>query len=479
MLRDSSAIKEQIIRELLAIIQQFPQSKSLDLGKLLLFLEKNLADMIDEEVLDLAPLWAYCQEHPPCDGPFFGNVFQKFEEKAITMNLALHWPGEVMIAAGITRPLSQERIAFARNELMKRFLTSPIMNSLRADQLDKIFENLCSQAVEPLQLQKLWDELLKLGADRQLVAEILTSLDNASFPFAIVLPEELSTQKSLPPNEAKQAVIKAILESIDNSPAGEIIDPEKLRDFLEEDLDEMWEEDAYDLQLIWDVLSDAPKITEDMLIKAFLLLEKKLDTLPVKVWIPARVRNLTPEAKAVFLPKMEKQTPPPTSSKKTTGNHASRSTGNHAARSTGNHAARKTGNYAARKTGSIKKSSTSTKRKKKGFHTEEKASPVFLFVAGIAALLIISYYLLFVRESVPSYGGTPIPATQIQKIYPLAELRAGKNFLAVKFKTGYKQIPINKLEEGEVLLWKEAAKRNINTIRFFSPRGKFLYQSTR
>ena len=79
MSTSSNLNKEQIIRGVLNIIQNHPVEESVEIGPLVIFLEKNFATMAQGNQLDLEPLWDFCSTHYNWSYEAFQDIFSSLE----------------------------------------------------------------------------------------------------------------------------------------------------------------------------------------------------------------------------------------------------------------------------------------------------------------------------------------------------------------------------------------------------------------
>lgn len=473
MTKDASALKEQIIRELLSLIQAHELGAQIEVGKLVLFLEKEWQHMLQGQQLSMVPLWSFCANATTWSVADFCEVLGPLETK-VSGPVVFVWP-EVNHHF---EPIPPHLVSDVQSALMKVLVDSALRDIVRLDELDLLIEDFVSQASVPLQLEELWQIFAEEGLPPALLEEVFAGFSGSSLPVAYDLPEALASGAPAAASgdeRHERVVIDVILDCMRQSPVNRIIDPEKLAEHLEEDIVDMWEDGSYNLQELWDILSEVDQISEEMLIHAFLLIEKREDEIPVKVWVPARVRNLPQDAKDAIVPPDASEPPkhtarpvieppkpqPPSQNLMRTGAFSSASTGSRP----------------SPKTKEKKEKKTKAKPRKKGFEEPELINPNYVIIAVVISVVSLLVYFLFVYEGTPSFQGTPMSSVEsIVKKYPVAELRIKDKFVYILTNQKYTELSDQEQQDKIFDLVGDLRKKNkeLKGAILYSPDKRFI-----
>lgn len=76
--------------------------------------------------------------------------------------------------------------------------------------------------------------------------------------------------------EQRRNLINWIVSGVRKSPIQRVIDPSKMRHFLTDCIDELWENDAVQLLYLWEIMSEPAEVTPDMVAGVFLVMEQEI-----------------------------------------------------------------------------------------------------------------------------------------------------------------------------------------------------------
>jgi hypothetical protein len=463
MPNDSLGYKKKIIHAILEFLPHVSGDQMLDLGDLVLFLERQASDWIDGHHIDLKPLWHYCQKQGA-------------------------W--------------SEQRFSDLGNKLMERFADEQIL-------WDLPFAN----------------EYPPTYAD---YADIEPDGDTPDHGESTVV--SLGLEQLIQLRSESDQVIDWIIDGVKRSPVQSIIDPDKLRNFLSDAYEEMWEQDSLNLQLLWDVLADADGVDEEMLLKCFLIMQVDYQSkISVAISWPSLVNKVSEKMKNALLASLgiaESGKNEPTIEAKpdyssayaiSTSPRAEAATNSPKKNATPSSIKAKSNPFKTLATAPsglrspatltpsqgneippidtelpiqpnqpINQSTTSERsRARMQPHTFKPISaqntttlPPWAWWIGLSiAVFSVLYYFLFVYQSTPSWLGTPIDITAYSKIISAQDMRLHKRSLNIKATAEFMALSDAAKFEKIYELWQKFSQKHTEKvwrIVLFSPTGQML-----
>lgn len=430
-----SSLKEQIVRDVVNIIQSSPEGRMLDLNALYMFVDSEALSWLYGSTLHTEPLYDYLQ-------PYTGWSAQHFIQ-----------------------------------------VLSPLEGSLSAHHVDLEFSHPPAEETERTMIQ-----MSPFGGAASMAAAMVTggfgSVSSAESGFS---------------DADRSTLIDLILKCTGQTEVEHIIDPEKLRGFLSETIDEMYTDGSCDLQMLWEILLDAPGVSEDMLIPAFLLMEQ--ETSPAPLILPSLVQKLPDKMRQTMLARFGIGQPPapsapptissfsdaqgaPYTGGRTTGS-IGRSTGSMMSpRSTmeGSPSASRisTASKSARRT-STSAASSATKAKNKKVQNralkgkaQRRGVPTWLWILAVLAVLGAGgYYFFIVMQGEPIYEGTVLKISQ--DVFPAKELRLHKKHLLVRANSAFMQLSKSDQTAKAHALWDRMSKKySLRSMTVFSPNKSVI-----
>lgn len=211
------------------------------------------------------------------------------------------------------------------------------------------------------------------------------------------------------PVGAKESVLVFLLDCVHRSPVRSLLDMDVLREYLEDHLQDMWEQGAFHLQLLWDKLHEIPHLSDALILSVFSEIGKHQKEVHFPIVLPKDVtKDLSKKvvSSVHYRPvdgAVESQKPQ------------------------------------ARPRPSVERVHAPGK-------TRKKTSSLFL-VSGILVILFGGYYILFVMNAGPSMRGESLDPKRYAALMPLSKVTYHKPSFTMYAK-------ISK----EVMQW-ESAKR--------------------
>jgi len=263
----------QLLQQLLVVMMECvtnsPLRELVSMEQLDEILVDHVADFHVSEIIDLDPIWDEFLKIPGVFPDILEPVCKQLHDREKDFPYEVLLP-EVMLAKAPSVDVSQLRAQFQAQ-------------GMTPDMIEQVIST-----VQEKEEEKVQERVARRVASRAAIPAISNTPGGAT-------------------PEVTRIVLVEILDCVSHTEIEKIIDPDKLQGFLQDELSDMWENEAFNLQPLWDILLDAPGVTEEMLMQTFLLLESKRETLPVKVWVPAEVRELSPEAKRALMPNTDKK----------------------------------------------------------------------------------------------------------------------------------------------------------------------------
>lgn len=431
------SLKEQIVRELIDLLQRSPEGRNIDLGSLVIYLDEEVLGWLYGSTFHTHPLYEYC-------APYTGWTEDQFQQLMMPLESRLH---SSMISVEFSDPPQEET------------------------------EHTVIQASP-------------FGGAGAMAAAMVTG------GFGSFQEEEVEAGFS---DADREALLDLILECTGKTEVEDIIDPEKLRGFLEETINEMYEDGGCNLLMLWEILLDAPGVTEDMLIPAFLLMEKKGG--PVPMTMPPLVQNLPAKMRQTMLAQItgapppvpagipspgpslgrgmdDRRSEPPMVSRPPT---ASRGPSAPEARTPPSQAKRPaTMSSAKRKSPKAKddKKRGTVKRGALKGGGEKRGVPKWLWItAAVVIVLSAGYYFFFLRTATPVFQGKVVKVSVSSKVLPVQEVRLSKNNMHVRVKSSFLSLSEDKRVAKAHQFWQEVQGRyRLFSLTVFDPSGKVLHE---
>jgi hypothetical protein len=427
-----SSLNEQIVRELIDLIQRTPEGRQIDLSSLVLYLEEEVLGWLYGSTLHVEPLFDYCQ-------PYTGWTPEAF----------MHY-------------------------------INPLEARLSSHHIDIDFSNPPAEETERTVIQ-----MSPFGGAGGMAAAMVTGGMSA-----------FGHDESTFTDAEKKALIDLIIKCSSKTEVEQIIDPDKLRDFLSEAIVEMYDDGKCDLQMLWEILLDAPGVSEDMLIPAFLLMEREESD--IELVLPSLVQKLpekmrqtmlapfgigAPPAPAASLssgpslsrssaPEMRISSPPQSSQKSSGPKPSSRNTSS-AKRPAIQTASKK---YKSKGRGGKKESKCKGAAKKKGGANkgDKQGVPTWLLAtAGVVIVLSGLFYFIFMRTSKPKLQGKII--TVSSKALPLVQVRIANGRLLVQVKSSFMKLSDSERVSKAYKFWdKMRIRHRIFSMTLFDQEGNVI-----
>lgn len=390
--------KETIVRAVLELLPKV-SAPAVDVGELVLFLEREAESWIGDGTVDLRPLWQYCRDRSGWQEGFFRELSQGLQE---------------------------------------RFSEAPV------------------------------EWLTPFGdTDAASLADDFASYDDGL--------DEAGGDISA----ADLKIVEWLLDGVRRSPVEKIIDPEKLRGFLEEALEEMaQEEGGYDLQLLWDVMLDAEGVDEQMMLKAFVVMqvEHKNQRMKFPVRWPNLVENLPEKMRSSIIASLGIQENEIIdaadayaikSNRKPTG--ANTSFGS----SQGSGGSGTSPRSADAKREKARERGVRTIKPVKGLDDGGGISSWILILGGVVIVGSLLFYFFVLRTPTPQWSGTLINSTPYSKYLSFEAIRINKSTVNVKATSTFMKHEEAIRAEKAYKLWNAIRlQHRVRRMTVFSPEGK-------
>lgn len=401
--------KETIVRAVLELLPKV-SAPAVDVGELVLFLEREAEGWIGNGTVDLRPLWQYCRDKSGWQEGFF-------------------------------RELSKG--------LQDRFSAAPV------------------------------EWLTPFGdTDAASLADDFASyedgLDASPTPAPTPAPAPAPRSSS---KMSDDKIIDWLLDGVRRSPVEKIIDPEKLRGFLEEALEEMQEEDGYDLQLLWDVMLDAEGVDEQMMLKAFIVMQVEHHNQRMKfsVTYPNLVANLPDAMRESIISSLGLEETKVVdaadayaikSNRKPTGSNASFGSSS-------------SGGAGGSKKTKQEKARSARAPKPVNFQGSDGEGGLPSWLVGLGLVAIIGsalFYFFVLRTPTPQWSGRLIDSTPYSKYMSFEAIRINKSTVNVKATSKFMKIEEALRAEKAYKLWNAIRiKHRVRRMTIFSPEGKAVH----
>lgn len=426
-----SSLKEQIVREMIDLLQRAPEGRQLDLASLVTYLDENTLGWMYGSTLHTYPLFEYCMPFTGWNADQFQNVLAPLEAR-----------------------------------LSSHFIQIEFSDPPFSDDDDEGGHTVIQQS--------------PFGGAGAMAAALVTG-GFSSF-------EEDSGFDAT----TREALINMILKCTSKTEVEDIIDPGKLRGFLEETIDEMKEGDICNLQMLWEILLDAPGITQDMLIPAFLLMEREESPVPLELpslvqKLPAKIRESllaqvgvgtasepeapeSPQANKFMIQRSSEKAPskPPPSERPSP-------------------AARKPPQRAERPERPKKDTARGKKNNKKAPKGKQGPRaridggggfPKWILVVLLVALVGggVAFFVMNRKPVGAVLEGRVIDVMTYRSVFPASEVRLKNRILHVRVKPIYLNYSPKQRRESAFKLWQKMRQKvpTIHTMKLYRPKGGLI-----
>lgn len=394
--------KEKIVRAVLELLPKV-SAPAVDVGELVLFLEREADHWIKGRQVDLHPLWNYCRDKSGWQESFFRNLVESL----------------------------QKRFAGTQVEWLSPF----------------------------------------------------GEMDAASLAddFAEVVDQDSAKPAKAPSASQKQEeqITNWILDGIRRSPVERIIDPEKLRGFLSDALEEMQTPEGLELQMLWEVLLDAEGVDEQMLLKAFLIMqvEKNNQRLSWQAKWPSLVANLPEKIRQSMIESMGLEEKKVVEASEVYAIKSNRATGSQTTFGSAS---------AAPKTGSGQRTVSPQERAKQA-RIQLGPIPTTKTTSGIPSWLLYTllgvvaaagiFYFVYLYKPAPSWTGQVINSTPYTQYLSFEAIRLKGRTINVKATQQFMKEPEARRAEKAYRMWNAIRREHrVSSMIIFSPDGQIAHQ---
>lgn len=271
-------MREEIGRSILEICESGSLGVVIEPAQMIPCLQQYHAEIFQGEQLDMQPIWLYLLLYYPELSPVqLRSAFSPLESDAVIWQLYLRWPAANQLQKLVEESQRQASIVWLKEKLM----ASPIGGALSPSALDAMIQKVIAEGFRAgtLDIASLEEPLANAAkTSSSFVRGILGQLTKASpYPSLRVVLGEPVVEAS---NAAKgstpgfQKTMDILIHCLQETRMQDIIDPEKLEMFLNEELESMWDIGAYKLSELWDVFQDAPGVQQEMIEEYFVWLRE-------------------------------------------------------------------------------------------------------------------------------------------------------------------------------------------------------------
>ncbi|MCB9638945.1 MAG: hypothetical protein H6727_08605 [Myxococcales bacterium] len=291
-------MRDEIGRSILEVCESGALGIVVEPDKMIPCLQQYQADIFQGDQLNMEPVWLYLLLYYPDLSPVqLRSAFSPLESDAVIWQLYLRWP----VPSNLQAMVEQHQRQGAAHWLKEKILSSPIGSALAPHTLESLIQKVVAEKFRngTLDIAALEEPLANAAkTSPSFVKGILVQLSKSPpFPSLRVVLGELVEESAAGPGGGStpgfQKTMDILIHCLQETRMQDIIDPEKLEMFLNDELESMWDVGAYRLSELWDVFQEAPGVRHEMIEEYFVWLRELTKGKGLALEFPSQMSKLT------------------------------------------------------------------------------------------------------------------------------------------------------------------------------------------
>lgn len=290
-------MREEIGRSILEICESGSLGVVVEQAKMIPCLQQYHAEIFQGEQLNMEPIWLFLLlSYPELSSVQLRSAFSPLESDAVIWQLYLRWP----VPSQLQKRVEESQRQASARWLKEKLMSSPIGGALAPSALDAMIQKTLAEGFRSgmLDIASLEQPLASAAkTSPSFVRGILVQLTKSPpYPsLRVILGEPVTetggTTKGSTPGFQKTKDV--LIQCLQETRMQDIIDPEKLEMFLDQELESLWDIGAYRLSELWDVFQDAPGVQQDMIEEYFVWLREATKGKSLALEFPAQMSQIS------------------------------------------------------------------------------------------------------------------------------------------------------------------------------------------